>query len=66
MLLKDLSTCIGPAPVVRGSGLWQGNLAKDQAKDAGMEWGQGTQDGAAASGSSQDIPGCSRGRKRIM
>ena len=26
-----------------------------------MGWGQGTQDGAAASGSSQDVPGCSRG-----
>lgn len=42
-----------------------GELAKDQAKDAGMGWGQGTQDGAAAFGSSQDVPGCNRDGKRI-
>lgn len=42
-----------------------GELAKDQAKDAGMGWGQGTQDGAAAFGNSQDVPGCNRDGKRI-
>lgn len=42
-----------------------GELAENQAKDAGMGVGQEIQDGAAASGSSQDVPGCSRGGKRI-